>query len=64
MQGHFWKNFPGARAPESRGADAGAPPEASGPLDARLGPRGAPRGRAALPPAHQAPLRPPPGPPP
>ena len=19
MQGHFWKNFPGARAPESRG---------------------------------------------
>ena len=20
MQGHFWKNFPGARAPESRGA--------------------------------------------
>ena len=63
----------GARAPESRGvataetsargADAGAP-RASGPLDARLSPRGAPRGRAALPPpSHQAPLRPPPGPP-
>ena len=35
------------------------------PLDARLSPRGAPRGRAALPPpAHQAPFRPPPGPPP
>ena len=33
------------------------------PLDARLSPRGAPRGRAALPPpAHQAPPRPPPGP--
>ena len=35
------------------------------PLDARLSLRGAPRGRAALPPpAHQASLRPPPGPPP
>ena len=54
----------------SGGAGAGVPRDrcgralrASGPLDARLSPRGAPRGRAALPPpAHQAPLRPPPGP--
>ena len=59
MQGQFWKNFPGARAPESRGAataesrahgaDAGARPGRRGP-DARLSPRGAPRGRAVLPP--------------
>ena len=36
-----------------------------GALDARLSPRGAPRGRAAPPPpAYQAPPRPPPGPPP
>ena len=53
MQGQFWKNFPEARAPESRGvatAETGARgadadvPGASGPLDARLSPRGAPRG--------------------
>ncbi len=56
---NFGKNFPGARAPESRGAataesrahgaDAGARPGRQGP-DARLSPRGAPRGRAVLPP--------------
>ena len=61
---NFGKTFRGG-APESRarGADADVP-GASGPLDARLSPRGAPRGRAALPPpSHQAPPRPPPGPP-
>ena len=41
MQGQFWKNFPGARAPEprgvataeasARGADAGARPGRLGP---------------------------------
>ena len=37
---------------------------AAKPRDARSGPPGAPRGRAALsPPSHQAPPRPPPGPP-
>ena len=57
---NFGKTFRGG-APESRarGADADVP-GASGPLDARQSPRGAPRGRAALPPtAHQAPLQPP-----
>ena len=54
----FGKTFLGRR----RGAEAGRTRERWA-RDARLSPRGAPRGRAALPPpAHQAPLRPPPGP--
>ena len=73
----FSKTFRGRgrRSPESRGVAAaetsahrgrcGRASRASGPLDARLSPRGAPRGRAALPPpAYQASLRSPPGSPP
>ena len=60
---NFGKTFRGGAESRARGADADVP-GASGPLDARLSPRGAPRGRAALPPpSHQAPPRPPPGPP-
>ena len=68
----FGKTFAGAGAPRGRdGGDrrprgrCGRAPGASGPLDARLSPRGAPRGRAALPPSFPAPsghlefLRPP-----
>ena len=57
---NFGKTFLGRR----RGcADAGRTRERWA-RDARLSPRGAPRGRAALPPpSHQAPPRPPPGPP-
>ena len=46
MQGEFWKNFPGAAAPESRGAvtaaagrRSGRAPGAPGPSDARSSPR-------------------------
>ena len=54
---NFGKTFRGG------GTDAGRTRERWA-RDARLSPRGAPRGRAALPPpSHQAPLRPPPGPP-
>ena len=70
----FGKTFRGAGAGAPRGRDGGdqrprgrcgRASRASGPLDARLSPRDAPRGRAALPPpSHQAPLRPPPGSPP
>ena len=70
----FGKTFRGRgrRSPAGRdGGDqrprgrCGRASRASGPLDARVSPRGAPRGRAVLPPpAYQAPLRPPPGFPP
>ena len=65
MQGQFWKNFPGgAGAGVPRGRDVGDQrprgrcghaPRASGPLDARLSPRGAPRGRRYRRPPFQRP---------
>ena len=57
-----WGRDGGVQRPRGR---CGRASRASGPLDARLSPRGAPRGRAALPPpAYQASLRSPPGSPP
>ena len=68
---NFRKTFGGghAAAPALRagaaGRRGGRAPWAPGPSDARPSPRGAPRGRAALPPpAYQASLRSPPGSPP
>ena len=53
------------RRPAPTGGRCGRASRASGPLYARLSPRGAPRGRSALPPpAYQASLRSPPGSPP
>ena len=64
---NFGKTFRGAGAGVPRGRDGGGQcprgrcgraPRASGPLDARLSPRGAPRGRAAAaPPSFPAPPR-------
>ena len=64
-KGNFGKTFRGAGAGVPRGRDGGGQcprgrcgraPRASGPLDARLSPRGAPRGRAAAaPPSFPAP---------
>ena len=58
---NFGKTF---RRRGRRWDESAARTRGQGTRDARLSPRGAPRGRAALPPpSHQAPLRPPPGPP-